>query len=391
MQRNCLSLFLILCTLTCHADYYSGLDALKEKKYAAAADEFRSLSELGLGKASFQYARMLEKGQIAEPDQEQAYAWYSLASKQGYAKADKAIKKLKKQLTKVQQAQGADLARQLTEQYGAYALENFLNPTMTGLPAYIRSEGTEGLKWPREVNFSKRATIVQLEYDVDEQGSAIDFQLLRHAPEPYVREAMRFLRTQQHGSPGGFLLDGSIAFFKKGLAENYGPARLLKKLRKRADKGSPYRKYYYANALEFANVLGHEYENELAGEWYLRAAQEGYTKAQYIVGRRLMLGRGYGQDLVNGQKWLEIAAQNNHPSANYFLARIHKREGDQERYLDFLTTSANNGHTTAMLHLAVRAHGEGNQPQALQWLEAAADHLDQVRYQRTKKMILAQR
>ena len=58
---------------------------------------------------------------------------------------------------------------------------------------------------------------------------------------------------------------------------------------------------------------------EAAAQWFLRAARQGYAKAQNHIGVRYALGDGIGSDEVQALMWLTIAA-----NSGYKLADINR-------------------------------------------------------------------
>ena len=63
------------------------MEALDEGRYQNSFDIFRPLAEHGDPKAQFYLGFLYRIGQAVKQDYQQAYHWYLLSAKQGYAEA----------------------------------------------------------------------------------------------------------------------------------------------------------------------------------------------------------------------------------------------------------------------------------------------------------------
>lgn len=275
-----------------------------------------------------------------------------------------------------------ELLAQLQSQYAPDALEGVLLAQTGGqrINAF-RTGKSKGLSWPKEYRFNAQAAVVWLEYDTDAAGKPVDFRLLRGAPAPFVREAIKFYTRQSSTQPNQF---GLVCYVVFGLGggrdgEQYGQGKLLRKLKKRAQNGSPYRKYRYAFAQELAEMYGYEFSDQDSNRWYLEAAKEGYAPAQYIVGRRMYHGYGYERNTGAGLRWIEHAAQRGSADANYFLARQTAATSSQQDALPYMFKSADLGSTTAALYMAHHFADRSLWQQSREYLQKAQGHLDQAR------------
>ena len=61
-------------------------------------------------------------------------------------------------------------------------------------------------------------------------------------------------------------------------------------------------------------------DHKKALKWYLLAAEKDDAHSQYMAGYMLLNGQGTDKDLVNAEKWLEKAAEQDQPDAVRFLA-----------------------------------------------------------------------
>jgi uncharacterized protein len=99
------------------------------------------------------------------------------------------------------------------------------------------------------------------------------------------------------------------------LGKNYEKAnRLLKPL---AELGNPYAQYY------IANIYRDRGDDQKAHSWYQKAAEQGYSFAQFILSRMLITGTGTEQNFVKAVKWLSYSAEQNNKFAQLYLAGMH--------------------------------------------------------------------
>ena len=375
--------------LASHAwsDYRDGTEALKAKDYQLAAKEFKSQAQIGYAKATMAFANMLKKGQTA--DAYAASAWFALAQEQGEPKASRALKSALKNLSDDELAEHHAQAKSLIDRYGSAALDSNLLPSNTGK----RTEPNFPLLMDKRIPATMSgmfsfigSQILDFEFDVDKYGQARDYQLYHKATDKYIDHAIKQIQAKQLSPAVGHRF--RMVYTRYDLSpEQYGDARLLRKLKKRAETGSPYRKYYYAHAQEVAESLNHKYSALDSNEWYLKAAQGGYAKAQYIVGRRILHGEDFDPDQAKGTRWLELSSDNGDPYASYLLAKLSVFQGNEDRAQQYFQRASDQGHTTAQLLVARACVLSGKVDQAQALLEAAEDHLDKVTWHYTAALI----
>ncbi|MEM6999296.1 MAG: hypothetical protein AAF529_00825 [Pseudomonadota bacterium] len=369
-------------TALTHANFADAKAAYKAKDYATALTQYRRVGRIGYADASAAVADMLADGKGTPADNVSAYAWFRLAEDQGKATARQKAKRIFRKLSASEQMDAEAQAAALLSSSGRAALDDGLNPqSYNSVYKNFRPETTPGLEWPAEFVFRPRAASVWLEYDVDAQGKPRDFQLLRKAPQPFVREAINHLQRQtQLSVAGAHSIPERYTFYITNRSEgaaNYGEAKLLRKLKKRAEQGSPYRKYFYANALELQQGMHSNFDPGQFNPWYLRAAQGGHAASQYIMGSRLLFGLTMQADYKKALRWLHLAAENSNANAQYLLGMLD--DNDEQKYA-WLRKAAGNGHTTAMLKVARRLADTEQTQAAEQLLQDAQAHLDQVRW-----------
>ncbi|MGR5253234.1 tetratricopeptide repeat protein [Vibrio astriarenae] len=113
--------------------------------------------------------------------------------------------------------------------------------------------------------------------------------------------------------------------------------------------------------------------------WFQMAANQDHPQAQYNLGLMLLDGRGAEQDLAGSEYWIERAALQDYLPAILHLARganIHSPLQEQE--LQWLTTAAEMGDAVSQLQLGYYYLGQyslgHNLSKAEFWLNNAAKH-----------------
>jgi len=89
-----------------------------------------------------------------------------------------------------------------------------------------------------------------------------------------------------------------------GLPQNYGEA--AKWYRKAAEQGFSFAQFNLANM--YAKGEGVPPDDGEAAKWTLRAADQGHLYAQTVLGGYYALGKGVPQDYVEAHKWYNLAA-----------------------------------------------------------------------------------
>lgn len=98
--------------------------------------------------------------------------------------------------------------------------------------------------------------------------------------------------------------------------------------------------------------LGVEKNAEIANQWYLKAAEQGFAKAQFNLGLSYEKGTGISKNMVEAVKWYRKAAEQNHAKAEMKMG-----------------------------YLTVEGIGtQKNYKEALQWYRRAAEHGDNRAY-----------
>ncbi|HJP55142.1 MAG: hypothetical protein QF511_08560 [Rhodospirillales bacterium] len=99
-------------------------------------------------------------------------------------------------------------------------------------------------------------------------------------------------------------------------------------------------------------------------KWYRLAAENGDGRAQFELARRHLLGVGLGKDIKEAVKWAGKGAQQGHPDAQALLGLLYFKgrgvERDAAKALDLLRQAANRNSAPAQAALAsFYLHGRG--------------------------------
>ena len=125
----------------------------------------------------------------------------------------------------------------------------------------------------------------------------------------------------------------------------------------------------------------HIVSEQKAFKWALKAAKQGHSSAQSVLGYYFANGEGGApQDLPSALKWLELAARQGNTPAMYNLGVLLYKKKDpksQKKAFDLFLQAARQGYNSqAKLHLGIMLlKGEGveqNLKEAFKWFQEAA-------------------
>lgn len=119
-----------------------------------------------------------------------------------------------------------------------------------------------------------------------------------------------------------------------------------------------------------------------AFEWFKRAADKGYTPAEYAVAGCYHTGRGVGENEGDAFEYYKCAADKGHVSAQYMLGCCYENgwgtNQDEDEAVRYYQKAAKKGHTNAEYSLGYYFKGEGENDEkyysaAVKYLKRAAD------------------
>lgn len=161
----------------------------------------------------------------------------------------------------------------------------------------------------------------------------------------------------------------------QGVEQSFRKAR--KWYHRAVDRDDPNKiaQYKLARMYENGRGLNRDYIGK-AFEFYRKSAEQGYAKAQVVIGKMYERGLGTNEIIEEARKWYEIAAKNGHPSAQFNLGRIYFSTGkkeDQAKGLTWYIAAAEQSHRKACNQLGLIYYQgigvEKNIDQALEYFQ----------------------
>lgn len=183
----------------------------------------------------------------------------------------------------------------------------------------------------------------------------------------------------------GWMFGGGMAF--AGVDEDYEAGRkafddgdvsgALALLKKAADQ-----KHVPAQIL-LGRVLDGAGEDQLAVEYFRKAADQGEAEAEFELGSMYLKGEGVPQDIAKARTWIRSAAEEGYGIAVVTLANAYLNGGlglteaerkDPVESARWIKTAAEKGHTGSLVFLVDQYLGAGAQDvEALDWVRKAAE------------------
>ncbi|MBF0152277.1 MAG: sel1 repeat family protein [Magnetococcales bacterium] len=146
-----------------------------------------------------------------------------------------------------------------------------------------------------------------------------------------------------------------------------------------AEKGNPRAQFLVGRMLE--EGMGVAKEPMQAAQWYRKAAQQGHTEAQTRLGFLYLGGTTVPQDNAEALKWFQAAAdQGGHPMAQAYLCSIHAEgvvvPANQKLSMEWCRKAAEQGIAAAQtmlgFHYALGKDPPPDRTAARQWFGQAA-------------------
>ena len=119
-----------------------------------------------------------------------------------------------------------------------------------------------------------------------------------------------------------------------------------------------------------------EEDQEEAVKWYRKAAEQGNTEAQHVLGECYLNGFGVEQDKEEAVKWLKKAAELGNTEAYYYLGVVYSDSDDPEYYdfdeaLKWYSKGAETDDGSCMDSIGVLYSLEDNDVEACKWYRKA--------------------
>ncbi|MGO8879726.1 MAG: tetratricopeptide repeat protein [Desulfomonilaceae bacterium] len=137
----------------------------------------------------------------------------------------------------------------------------------------------------------------------------------------------------------------------------------------------------YKTGLKYYNAEGVKQDYQEAMKWFMKAANQGDSKAQRMLGIMYFNGEGVPKDCLQTIKWWVQAADNNDAKAQYNLALIYYNgecvPKNFSEAMKWYRKAADQGMVQAQNNIGwMYDHGEGvtqNYTEAMKWYQKAAD------------------
>jgi len=309
------------------ADLMSAEKAYGARDYDAAFKAFHELAELGQPTAQFNLAVMYARGEGTRPSDIYAFAWASLAAKNGVEKAKAIMDDIRPKL-----APGSEqVAMDIEAQYGNAVLDQHLFPKLasesTDLSERARCHAVSPYFPAYPANAERKGVQgdVYLEFAVPPDGRPRNPHIIYAVPSGEFDGAARtgVLRSEFPTAPPGSKTVECTTFYRF-IMRDFRPVtypeldRLVQKTLEKAEAGDPSAQTLYGMLLVGLPQLNKPRSQGLP--WFLKAAQAGVPLAQFQVGFSLLKGWGCDCEENKGLDWLRRAAQAGQPDAEVTLA-----------------------------------------------------------------------
>ena len=396
------------------ATFEKGLAHYDKGQFKSAFFIFKNLAEVGDNSSQFNLGVMYHRGEHVKRNHVMAYSWMRLAGEGGNDRYNDTANKVLASLSEKAATAAEREFTMLSSKYGQDALASALSPRplndddCSQPPQRISSPSPV---YPEKAIQRSAFGFVDLNYDISPEGYAREVSVRQTTEKLFVKAAVNALQRAKWepieiSSAGDsvlindleirytFMIEGAQRQLITRLERESAP---LLELAKGNDRDAQYR---YAKQLEaikaFAlSTVKPEYRD--LNKWYVKAAFNGHSLAQYEIGRNIIVGRGCEANLKIGRKWLKAAAVSGHPFAQEEIAMSALSEGlsNRDQAIYWLRRSASNDYYKAKVKLAWMLvsggeHSEHAIGEVQNLLEdTPVAYQDEVRILETKAAVLA--
>jgi uncharacterized protein len=311
------------------ADLDAASTAYGKGDFGTAFKIFQDLAKLGQPVAQFNLAVMYIRGEGARQSAIYAYAWASLAAKNGYEKAQALADRLRPELAL---APGSEqIAADIEGQYGNTVLDRQLFPRLAaeegpGSPERVRCRPQHAymVAYPEDARHSGIQGSAFAEFSLPPDGRARNPHVTYSVPTGTFEAAVRRSLLQSEfakASPGAKTVQCTIYYrFTMDVRSADYPQLdvVVRQTRAKAQAGDAGAQALYGMLLTGLPQLNKPRSQALP--WFLKSAQAGVPFSQFQVGFSLMAGWGCDCEENKGMEWLRRAAQSGEPNAEVMLA-----------------------------------------------------------------------
>lgn len=370
----------LLCAALSHANFDEAMDHYQRGEFEQAFVMLQRMAEIGYPPARFNLGVMYYNGEYVDKDVLTGYAWIRLAGldlDEARVQADAIWKSLNER----GRALGDEIAREINRRYGPAALAKRLLPQPLAdadCPPERRLIEQPPPRYPRNSRITGHMGTVLLIYDISREGRVTYPAVLSGHAEFFDTSLEAVSKFRYAPGPA---ITGSMIRITYQLPPWKASRQLMEKLREDADNGSPLQKYTYATHIAFFDEQ--RPEQRVINGYLVDAARAGFPEAQFMLGRRILFGRGCVADPVKGLAWLQLSAEGTYSPAQYLIAeRLDKWAHERERAVIMLENAADSGYVPAMLKLAWILATDSKRldpPRALQLVTAVdGDYPDRI-------------
>ncbi|HVY24864.1 MAG TPA: energy transducer TonB [Steroidobacteraceae bacterium] len=335
----------------------------KDHDYTNAINEFKRSAVLGHKLSQFDVGVMYLQGQGVKKDLIEAYAWLAISAMDNNPERVQTRDYVMSQMDEAQKNAAIDRMEKLLTEINQEAEK--LEPVIVSdenCKFHLTSVRRYPVRYPDSMIYAGKQDTTDVEYTIDKQGFPRDYSVSVSLGKDFDTAIFNSLKRWRYQVT---ILDGKpvevtnaeIRFRFRivgGEMDKAAVRKYVKELRERASKGSAPDLYAAAYIGDLVSELG--IKKEESNRWYYQAAQAGYSKAQYEIGKSLFRGEGCEQDIHKGLQWLTMAAEDESADAEYFLGisllGSNKITEDKPQAIAWLNKAAAGKSDKAMMRLA---------------------------------------
>lgn len=370
MRAVFLSIALLFISNSVWGNFDDAMDAYVNEQFADAFSQFEHLAKIGITDAQFNLGVMYYRGEGVERDIFKGYGWTALAVKNGELSGQRAdiAAQIYNSLNEQQQSKAQLVLDDLSKKYSKEAIFKVLEPNFVfeSTPdTKVKVLKKVVPKYPGKMNRQGEIGWVDVMYGVARDGSTRNHRIIASSHEGFNKTSLKAIKKWQYQpaktESGPVEVYGQTMRFVYHLTRITFNERKVRKMvdkqREEAEKGSALQKYHFASFLSGLRSFGDfDLETRNYNEWYFEAAVEGFSPAEFQLGKNVLRGNLCSADSAKSLAWLQRAANQGLTDAQYMLA-IEMLSGVRfEKNIDaaisWLTRAADIGDEPSMLKLA---------------------------------------
>ena len=144
-------------------------------------------------------------------------------------------------------------------------------------------------------------------------------------PAPAKRDRTAALAAEAKGSKATVTDNGKTYELPGGAALDFASGDYdfaLKGLKPVADAGNPAAQHFIGQ-MHYYGGIGIAQDHKAAMQWFRKAADQGYSLSEYIVGYMYLKGEGVAVNQQEAYKWLKLGSDHNNPMAQSELGMFY--------------------------------------------------------------------